>query len=177
MRSPTLTNGAAQPRRRRLPAQKPGASRQDYATPPEFIDAVERRFGPLVGDLAASADNAKHPSFFTEAQDSLSQPWARWRTDGVLWLNPPFGSIAPWAEKCAIESSQRHGFIVMLTPAAVGTRWFADHVRGKAFVLALEQRITFVGETTPIIKDLMLCVYGHGLHGFDTWAWRGARGA
>lgn len=174
----SVVNGSpsiAGPRRRRMPKQKPGESRQDYETPAEFIAAVERRFGPLVGDLAASAENAKHPDFFTEAQDSLSQPWARWRSDGVLWLNPPFGSIAPWAAKCAVESTLRHGFIAMLTPAAIGTRWFADHVRGKAFVLALEQRITFVGETTPFIKDLMLSVFGHGLHGFDTWAWKERR--
>ena len=41
-----------------VPIQKPGRSRQDYGTPPEFLAAVVARFGPLAFDLAASRDNA-----------------------------------------------------------------------------------------------------------------------
>jgi phage N-6-adenine-methyltransferase len=154
-----------------MPAQKPGKSRQDYGTPQAFIDAVVRRFGPLVCDLAASAENAKAPRFVTEAENSLSRPWATRFPTGNLWLNPPFADISTWAEKCAAESAKRHGLILMLTPASVGSNWFASHVLRKAFVLGLSPRLTFEGTSDPYPKDLTLSVFGHGFHGFDSWRW------
>ena len=39
-------------------------------------------------------------------------------------------------------------------------------------VLGLSPRLTFEGETDAYPKDLMLSVFGFGLHGFDTWRWR-----
>lgn len=154
-------------------AMNRGASRQDYGTPPAFIDAVERRFGCLTVDLAATSENAVAKKFITEARDSLSQMWAG-SYAGNMWLNPPFANIAPWAAKCAAESLHLdpHTRILLLVPASVGANWFADHVHGKALVLGLQGRLTFVGETQPYPKDCLLCVYGEGLRGFDVWAWR-----
>ena len=103
-------------------------SRQDYGTPWEFIRAVEARFGKIACDLAAHAGNAKADTFLTAQEDSLSVPWADLWRDGTLWLNPEFAKIDPWAEKCAAESVKRGGLIVMLTPASIGTDWFANHV-------------------------------------------------
>ena len=42
-----------------MPAQKPHRSVQVVETPWEFIDAVEKRFGKIVFDLAATLDNCK----------------------------------------------------------------------------------------------------------------------
>lgn len=39
-------------------------TKQDYKTPPEFIAAVERRFGPIGFDLAAHAGNKQHAKYF-----------------------------------------------------------------------------------------------------------------
>jgi len=39
-------------------------SKQDYGTPWELIDAVTKRFGPISFDLAAHANNKKHPRYF-----------------------------------------------------------------------------------------------------------------
>lgn len=158
---------------RRMPAQNPGRSRQDYETPPEFVAAVARRFGPLLVDLAASPTNAKAPAFLTEGNDSLASPWTNWST-GCAWLNPPFADIAPWAEKCAVH---RHAFaagggrILFLTPASVGSEWFAEHVHRKALVLGIRPRLTFVGAADQYPKDLILSVFGE-LPGFDTWRWK-----
>jgi phage N-6-adenine-methyltransferase len=156
-----------------MPAQKPGRSKQDYGTPLAFIKAVEARFGPIVCDLAASAGNAKAVEYYDEDADSLEQPWSITFPTGLLWLNPPFADISPWAEKCALESSKRHGLIAMLTPASIGAVWFAEHVRGKAMVLGLSPRLTFDGASDPYPKDLSLLVFSCGLHGFDTWRWVG----
>lgn len=47
-------------------------SKQDYGTPWPFIEAVERRFGPLAIDLAATATNKRAPLYYGPEQDSLS---------------------------------------------------------------------------------------------------------
>lgn len=156
------------------PIQKPGKSKQDYGTPWAFVRACGNRFGIPTWDLAASAENRKAAAHYDEAADSLKQDWTR--LDGTLWLNPPFGDIGSWAEKCAMTSTRRRGFILLLTPASVGCVWFAQHVLGKAVVLGLSPRLTFEGTTAPYPKDLMLSVYGFGLHGFDQWRWDGTNG-
>lgn len=162
------------PRPRR---QRRHQSKQDYGTSREFIDAVEARFGPLVCDLAASSANAKAPAFYDVDRDGLSVSWAHEHPSGNLWLNPPFGTIAPWAAKCAAEASNRGGLILMLTPASVSTDWFAASVFQRAMVLAIRPRITFEGGTSgsTYTKDLMLSVYGHELHGFGIWRWKNVR--
>ncbi len=53
MSGPRVTSGAG--------------SRQDYGTPRAFLDAVERRFGPIQFDLAAHRGNAKHERYFAPA--------------------------------------------------------------------------------------------------------------
>lgn len=153
------------------PTQKPHRSEQSVQTPREFLDAVERRFGPIVLDLAADAHNRAAEMWFDERLDALSsdQRWTEGEA-GVRWLNPPYSDIAPWAEKAAWQSTTTHP-VLMLVPASVGSNWFAEHVHGKAMVLALSPRITFVGHRNAYPKDLILCWFG-GFRGFDIWRWK-----
>lgn len=148
-------------------------SEQVVGTDPLFVAAVEAHFGRIDFDLAATAGNRLAVRYFSKEQDALAQDWTQLR--GNLWLNPEFSDIAPWARKCAETASDRrprHGQrIFLLTPASVGTNWFAEHVHGKAFVLALQGRITFVGHEDPYPKDCILSVYG-GFVGFDVWDWK-----
>jgi phage N-6-adenine-methyltransferase len=159
------------------PKQKPGLSKQDYATPREFIDAVERRFGAITLDLAASPDNAKAKRYFTIGQDSLSQDWGKLLGEGHnLWLNPPFRNIVIWAKKCSetkrpyVRPDEWPSKIMLLTPASVSTNWFRDYVFGKARVFALNPRMSFDGEAV-FPKDLLLSVYGLR-PGFEVWRWK-----
>lgn len=152
------------------PKQKPHRSKQDYGTPREFIRAVEVEFGALQWDLAASTENRKAFRYFTEAQDSLMQEWAL-GCNGLLWLNPPFSRIAPWAQKCSVEAS-RGAEILMLVPASVGSNWYRDYVHPFAKVLALSPRLTFEGCADPYPKDLILCCYGFGETGLEPWQWK-----
>lgn len=171
------------PTRHSMPAQKPGRSRQDYRTPREFLDAVERRFGRIACDLACTRENAVcDAGYFWPSVNSLEQPWAEHYPRGTLWLNPPFGRIGidGWSAKCAKESKEREGWILMLSPAAVSTEWYARDVEKNAFVSPLRPRIAFDG--TPInpltgrpdgfIKDLQLAAFGYGMVGFQTWRWK-----
>ena len=150
------------------PSVKRHRSKQDYATPPEFMSAVVTRFGSINFDLAASEHNAKHANYFSAADDSLRQEWHK--IPGLLWLNPPFDNIAPWARKCGAESTLG-AKILFLTPSSIGSNWFANHVHGKALVLALQGRISFDG-IAPYPKDCILSGYGFNPI-FDVWKWEG----
>jgi len=145
-------------------------SRQDYATPPEFIEAVEARFGALAWDLAASVENAKAPRHIDVATNSFSARW--YSLGGLLWLNPPYNDITPWVRKCHSESLAGAKILALL-PASVGSNWYAAYVDGcAARVLFLRPRISFDGQN-PFPKDLMLVAYGtDAAPGVECWKWR-----
>lgn len=151
-----------------MPVQKPGRSKQDYATPWEFINAIQLRFHEnFTFDLAASPLNAKATRWISEEQNSLAQEWHK--LDGLLWLNPPFGKIAPWAEKCWKESKMG-ARIMLLTPASVGANWFS-FIHGHAYVMYLNPRLSFDG-IAPYPKDCMLSYFCHGIQGSEIWEWK-----
>lgn len=153
-----------------MPEQKPGKSKQDYGTPDDFMLAVQNKFGEIEFDLAASEENSVHGTkWFSEEEDSLKQDWRQ--LDGVLWLNPPYANIEPWAKKCS-ESMGPGRTILMLVPASVGSEWYRYYVEDFAHVLALNPRLTFKGCSAPYPKDCILAVYSHGLQGFHSWRWK-----
>lgn len=153
-----------------MPAQKPGRSRQDYQTPGEFLDAVRRRLGisAFAVDLAASRENTVAEKFYTQEESGLSNSWIH---DGWNWLNPPFEKIEPWVQR-AYYTSRTGARTAVLIPAGVGSNWWRRWVHGKAFVLLLNGRITFVGADAPYPKDCVLLLYGPDVApGYDVWAW------
>ena len=132
--------------------------------------AVEKRFGRIRFDLAATYDNAVCEQWFDIEHDSLEQDWTQ--LIGVLWLNPPFGDIPRWAAKCKASAGPGRR-ILMLTPASIGTNWFAEHVHGTALVLGLNPRLKFIGEKDAYPKDLMLSVWADpSWNKFDVWRWK-----
>lgn len=152
----------------KLPIQKPGKSFQAYATPKDFLTAVERRFGVIRTDLAASAENAVAPVHFYEQQNSLVQDWSALK--GVSFCNPPYADLAPWAEKL-LTVRDRRGWTLLLTPAAVGSEWIAQHALDKLLVLLLAPRLCFDGKN-PYPKDLVLICAGFSVRGIDRWRWK-----
>ena len=160
------------------PAQKPHRSKQDYATPENFIAAVKARLGVehFSFDFAADASNAKAAGFWTEAVDSLSRTpleWASKIDGGWGWLNPPFTKIGPWARHCSI-TKKCGGSIAFLVPAGIGANWYRDHVHGQALVLALNGRLAFMPDKPTWLypKDCILCLYSPFVTaGFEVWTW------
>jgi phage N-6-adenine-methyltransferase len=154
----------------RMPRQRPGRSEQSVATPKDFLAAVEKRFGKIELDVAASHENTVGPRYYTKVEDGLRHPW-----DGRLnWCNPPFSKIAPWVEKARAEAEKVRTTLV-LVPASVGSNWWRDHVHQKCDVALLNGRLTFVGHTTPYPKDLALLVYCSNpfhAYGYCVWDWR-----
>ena len=165
-----------------MPVQKPGRSKQDYGTPWELIHAVEKRWGRLSIDLAASETNAKAPLFISAEDDYLKQPVGPELKCGLSWCNPPFENLAPWADKWRLDS-QAGARIIALTPASVGANWFANSICRTiagtgiadirfARVITLSPRITFEGCTDPYPKDCMLTLWGIDEPGFEFWRWK-----
>lgn len=160
-----------------MPAQKPGVSEQAVCTPDEFLRAVESLYGPIVFDLAASVENAVVPEFYGPGsalgENSLE---LKWPTNGLNWLNPPFGMLRGefgFAAKAFKETILHPNCkVAMLIPAAVATNWFADYVHGFCVVRPIRPRLTFKGHTAPFPKDLALCLYNVDGVGFSPWAWK-----
>ncbi len=150
------------------PKNNRGASKQDYQTPKDFIDAVESCFGTISFDLAANEINHKADKWFNIEQNSLLQDWSA--IGGNLWLNPPFANISPWAEKCSKYSPKSNGLLLFLTPASIGSNWFADYVYNKALVIALSPRLSFDGKNS-FPKDCILSVF-NATPGFKCWRWK-----
>lgn len=156
-----------------MPLQKPGRSKQDWATPPAFIFAVKRRLNDgFVVDLAADENNSVAPAHFNESQNSLIQDWGGATVGGWGWLNPPYGDLRPWAEKAANESLDG-ARIAMLVPSSTGSNWWRDYVVNDAYILFLNGRLTFVGADGPYPKDLALLLYTPFIRsGSAVWDWR-----
>lgn len=91
----------------------------DRATTAEVFMPLHTEFRFTL-DVAASAENAKCPKFFTAEDNGLTQPW----TNERVWCNPPYSHIEPWLIKAwdewewtARPSAPGPKLIVMLLPA------------------------------------------------------------
>lgn len=104
----------------------------NWATPPDFFDRMNRKYGPFEIDVCASPENAKCERYYTNETDGLKQEWK-----GVCWMNPPYGrAIVDWMRK-AFESAKIGGAtVVCLVPARTDTAWWHD--------FAIKGEITFI---------------------------------
>lgn len=158
-----------------MPKQKPGRSKQDYQTSPEFLQALRRKLGILEFDCDLAADDENHvcPRFYTEEDDAFSQTWKL----GTGWnfLNPPYGDIEPWVLRAGLMASREDAQTAVLIPASVGSNWWVRAVHGIAHVLFLNGRIQFVGTTGPYPKDCAICLFSPamiGNGGYGVWTWK-----
>ena len=164
-----------------MPQQKPGQSKQDYQTPPKFIQAVKRLLGieEFRRDLAASEGNAYALDFYTKEENAFTQPWYTGSREWN-WCNPPFASIEPWVLKAFFETQkpflQDCGQTAMLVPSSTGSLWWGKWVHGQCRVVHLSPRLTFVGEVHPYPKDLSLLLYAPTsplwIPGVTLWRWK-----
>lgn len=173
------------------PNSKPEAGQQDYRTPPAFLSAVQRKFDvKLSFDLACTVEDCVVPvppargvsaGFCHPEWDALASAWPTMRDGEAAWCNPPFGRSGAFAR---VASESMHCRSILLIPASVGAKWFAEHVAGIACVVFLRPRLTFLmpdgtpcvdrhGNETGINRDCMLAAYGWtpGMHCADWRDW------
>lgn len=162
-----------------MPRQKPHRSKQDYATPADFIAATleKLQIDAFTFDFAANAQNAKAARFWSPVDDSLSKTPEEWRAavgDGWGWLNQPFERIEPWARRCW-QLRELGGRVAFLVPASVGADWFKKYVHRKVQVQFLNGRLAFIeGQPKELYpKDCLLCLYApERPAGYVVWNWR-----
>lgn len=103
------------------PQQQAADYVDDRATDPQFWAQLDMRFSFTI-DVAASAENARHPRYYTADDDGLAQSWSGYR----VWCNPPYSDIAPWIVKAWHSDAE---LVVMLLPAnRTEQAWWQDLV-------------------------------------------------
>lgn len=129
--------------------------KHDYETPPELFDTLDDIFHFVI-DAAASDNNAKTGTYFTEEDDGLVQDW----TD-TTWVNPPYGREIPkWVKKAYHESVLHKIVVVMLLPARTDTAWFHDFIMPHAYEICfIRGRIRFVGTSNSAPFPSMIVVF------------------
>lgn len=142
---------------------------QGWRTPPEFLSAVRERFGEIVFDLAATPGHEVAPAYYSPEQNSLNQDWIN-LPGPVVFLNPPFANIRPWARKLS-ECRELRRWTLMLVPASMGSLWWATYVLHQCYAFGIP-RIKFVGAESLYPKDLALICAGYGVSGASYWDWR-----
>ncbi len=111
-----------------------------WATPQEFFNKLDWRFGPFDLDPCADAENAKCRKFFSEDKDGLSQSWE----GHTSFVNPPYGrGIEKWIKKAYEESRKDDTKVVMLIPARTDTKYWHQYVMKADEVHFVKGRLKF----------------------------------
>ena len=134
------------------------SERQDWGTPLNLFDAVDREFHFTL-DAAASPSNAKVRKFLTAEDDALRCDWFERGEGGSVWLNPPYGrGIGKWIEK-AYKESQKGMAVVCLTFVRSDTKWWHDWAMKAAEVRLVHGRVTFEGASAGAPAPSCLLVF------------------
>ena len=111
-----------------------------WATPQEFFNKLDWRFGPFDLDPCADADSAKCTNFFTEADNGLTKSWEGFTS----FINPPYGrGIEKWIKKAYEESRKDDTKVVMLIPARTDTKYWHNYVMKADEVHFVKGRLKF----------------------------------
>jgi site-specific DNA-methyltransferase (adenine-specific) len=112
----------------------------EWATPQDFFDKLNWRFGPFDLDPCADVSNTKCANFFTESEDGLSQDWEGF----TAFVNPPYGrGIDKWIKKGYDESRKKNTKVVMLIPARTDTKYWHQYVMRADEVYFVKGRLKF----------------------------------
>jgi len=112
----------------------------NWATPQDFFDKLNWRFGPFSLDPCATTHNTKCANFFTKQDNGLDKDWAGF----TAFVNPPYGrGIADWIRKGYEESRKPNTKVVMLIPARTDTKYWHDYVMRASEVYFVKGRLKF----------------------------------
>jgi phage N-6-adenine-methyltransferase len=113
---------------------------EEWATPKELFDAVDKEFGFDL-DAAAAEGNKKVDNFISKEEDGLATDWSE--RGSVVWVNPPYGrQVKDWLIK-AHEESLKGVTVVVLIFARTDTEWWHLHANKAAEARFIKGRIYF----------------------------------
>lgn len=126
----------------------------DWSTPQDLFDSLNKEFGPFHLDPCANSGNTKCDRYFDKQTDGLKQDWSYSR----VFMNPPYGrEIGKWVKK-AYEERLKGSVIVCLLPARTDTKWFHEYCM-KGEVRFLKGRLKFGGHKNPAPFPSMIVVF------------------
>jgi phage N-6-adenine-methyltransferase len=133
---------------------------QGWETPPELLGALAQVFPRFDLDPCAprrSRTVVRARTHYTAEDDGLSLPW-----HGTVFVNPPYGrTLAAWIAKAHHEvSAGRARTVVALLPARPDTRYWHEHIAGRATVYFLRGRLRFSGSEQSAPFPSALAVWG-----------------
>lgn len=93
---------------------------QTILTPPEIVRSLETSAGRLILDPCTTPDNPLGALVFAcgpglPGGDGLALEWPA-HPAGFTWVNMPFGNLAEWLEKCALEAAARAARVWAIGP-------------------------------------------------------------
>lgn len=126
--------------------------KDEWHTPRWLFD----RFGVIFDvDVAAPVDGPRHVpcrAYFTATDDGLAQRWS-----GLVWCNPPYSNVAPFARRCL-----QHGHGLLLAPLSPRSAWCSEVLDAADAVVPLPQ-IQFertAGSTRHVSWGVILYAFG-----------------
>ena len=124
----------------------------DYYTPPFIFEQLGLQFDLDVAAPVGGVPWIPARNHYSILDDGLSKEWF-----GVVWCNPPYSDVTPWAKRM-----MAHGSGIALVQTAKSA-WF-NEMWGKADgALILMPNLKFVrgnGQSAPIFMPAMLFAFG-----------------
>ena len=112
----------------------------EWATPTDFYDKLNRLYGPYDLDPCCNKINAKCKYFFTEQDDGLNQDWCGYN----VFMNPPYGrEIGKWIEKAYKESRKQNTSVTCLIPSRTDTKYWHDYCMKADKIIFVKGRLKF----------------------------------
>lgn len=139
------------------------SAKDEWATSQDFYDGLNSRYNFTL-DPCADSTNSKCSTFFTEAQDGLSQDWG----GHTVFCNPPYSKAKEWVKKGYEESKKLNTTVVMLVAARTDTKFFHDYCLKADKVFFIKSRLKFGGSTNSAPFPSIVVVFNR---------WKGSKSA
>jgi site-specific DNA-methyltransferase (adenine-specific) len=101
-------------------------------------------------DLAAADDNALCKTYFTKENDALTKDWGQYKS---IFCNPPYsrGSQGEFVKKAyeTVYDLVNNTKIVLLLPARLETRIWADYCSKASEIIFIIGRLKFINKSFP----------------------------
>jgi phage N-6-adenine-methyltransferase len=114
----------------------PENKKDNWNTPEHAIRDASILIGmPFTLDACACDHvTAKAPEFISPDLDALKVSWVP-KQPGAVWCNPPFSRKAEFLNHARQQSNWHKLTIVMMIPYEPCTKWWREHVSGKASIV------------------------------------------
>jgi hypothetical protein len=144
---------------------------QDHCTPRYLVDAIEDfGGGSILCDPCSnpwSTVNAKIEYSKRNDQDGLT---ADWPPSGLIYINPPFGDIRPWVERCNLHyRSYGNAEIIMVAPFAPERAWFKAAWVANRTAACWPRRVAWEGSGAS--PPFATVIFYWGARRSEFWRW------